>query len=636
MNKRFASGVVALAASLGLAGCGGGGNTITSPSDGGGTGGPAVATVTVLAASPQLPSDQSGFSTVQVTAQVKDAANAVIAAVPVSFSATSGALAVTQPTTGASGLAVAELSNGTNPANRTITVTATAGGVSGSVAIAVTGSTVTVAGPTALAAAQAGTYTVSVKDSQGVGVPNTLVAVTSANGNTIAAPGLTTDGTGTLGFTVTATVPGNDTLTVTALGQTATAPIAVSGDVFTFVAPAAGTEVALAPASRALTVRWTKNGVAQAGRTVSFATTRGTLSAPSAVTNGSGEATVTISATTAGPAVVTATNPEATATSRNIEFVATTPASLDLQASRLSVATGAQTELIAIVRDAASNLVKNQVVQFVIVSDITSGQLSVGSAVTDSQGRARSIYTGGGVPSPANGVIIRAVVQGTAIEGTVALTVAGQELFITLGTGNTVFEIGTATYAKEWVVIVTDVDGKPVANRPVTMSIRSRRYFKGELAYIDPTWRYAPGAPVRCDNEDVNRNGILDPGEDFNANGLLEPRNIAAVVAVPAAASGDDPCGTEPAGTPAAADVVTNGQGRARVCVYYPQNFAEWIEATLTARAPVSGSEFSASSVFVLDVAADDIDDQNVIPPNRFSPFGTDLDCAVPPPAPDP
>lgn len=633
MNKLLTCGAVALVAILGLASCGGDGNTITSP-PGTGPGGASVATVVVLAASPQLPSDQTGLSTLQVTAQVKDAANAVLADVPVSFSATSGSLAVTQPTTDGAGLALAELSNSTNPANRTITVTATAGGVSGSVNVSVTGSTVTVAGPAALASGQSGAYTVSVKDSKGVGVPSALVAVTSANGNTLSATNLTTDGTGNINFNVTATVPGNDTLTVSALGQTATAPVTISGDVFNFTAPAAGTEVNLAPTTQALTVRWTKNGAPQVGQTINFATTRGTLSALSAITNGTGDATVTISATTAGPAVVTATNGEGTTTSRNIEFVATTPATINLQASPLTVATNGQSELIAIVRDAANNLVKNQIVQFVIDSDITGGSLSVGSAATDSQGRARSVYTGGSVQSAANGVVVRAVVQGTAVDDTVALTVARQELFITLGTGNTLFEIGTATYAKEWVILVTDVEGNAVANKTVQTAIRSRRYFKGELAYIDPVWSYAPGSPERCDDEDVNKNGILDAGDiDFNGNGILEAGNIALVAAVPESAPLNNPCATAGAqGT--AANVTTNSQGRARVCVFYPQNYAQWLEATLTAKASVTGSEFSRSSVFVLDVLADDVDDQSVTPPNRLSPFGTDLNCAIPPPAP--
>lgn len=633
MNKLFAYGALALAAILGLASCGGGSNTITAPPDDDG-GAATVATVTVLAASPQLPSDQTGVSTLQITAQVKDAANAVIADVPVSFAATSGSLAVTQPVSAANGIAIAELSNGTNPANRSITVTATAGGVSGSVTIAVTGSTVGVSGPTALASGQSGAYIVSVKDSKGLGVPGTLVTVTSANGNTIASPSLTTDGTGNVNLTVTATVAGNDTLTVNALGQNATAPIAISGDVFNFTAPAAGTEVQLAPATQALTVRWTKSGVPQAGQTIDFSTTRGTLSAASAVTDGNGDATVSVSATTAGPAVVTATNPEGTSTTRNIEFIATVANTVDLQASLLTVPTGGQTELIALVRDAANNLVKNQVVQFVIDADITGGSLSVGSATTDSQGRARAVYTGGSVQSAANGVVIRAVVQGTAVEDTVNLTVARQELFITLGTGNTLFEIGTATYAKEWVILVTDVEGNAVANKPVQAAIRSRRYFKGELTFLDPVWGYAPGSPQRCDDEDLNKNGIFDAGDnDFNGNGILEAGNIALVAAVPESAPLNDPCSTAGA-QGVAANVTTNSQGRARICVFYPQNYALWLEAALTAKASVAGSEFSRSSVFVLDVLTDDIDDATQTPPNLLSPFGTDLDCAVPPPAP--
>jgi hypothetical protein len=355
------------------------------------------------------------------------------------------------------------------------------------------------------------------------------------------------------------------------------------------------------------------------------------------VTNGAGNATVTVSAATAGPAVVTATNPEATTTSLAIEFVATTPNTLELQATPLTVATGGQTELVAIVRDAANNLVKNQVVEFVIDEDITGGALSVGSAVTDSQGRARAVYTGGSVQSAANGVVLLARVQSNpAVQDTVAVTVARQELFITLGTGNTLFEIGTATYAKEWVILVTDVEGNAVANKQVQAAIRSRRYFKGQLAFdpVPAIWRYAPGSPEACDDEDVNKNGLLDASDiDFNGNGILEAGNIALVAAVPESAPLNNPCATAGA-QGVAANVVTNSQGRARVCVFYPQNYAEWVEPALTAKASVSGTEFSRTTVFLLDVLADDVNDAGVSPPNLISPFGTDLDCSIPPPAP--
>lgn len=622
----------------------GGSNTLTG---GGGGSGTKVASVTLLAATPQLQSDQAGSTTVALTAQVKDINNAVLENIPVTFSATSGSLAVIQFTTDATGLALAQISNGTNPANRVITVTAQAGSVSGSVNVAVVGTTLSITGPASLAAADTGAYVALVKDSKGAGIAGATIALSSATGNTITAPSLTTDGSGNVAFSVTASAGGNDTITGSGLGQTVTKAIAISGDVFAFTAPALGTEVNIG-ASQSLSVRWTKTGVPQAGQTISFSSTRGTLSAPSATTDGAGDASVSISATTAGPAVVTATNPETTTTIRAIEFVAITPATVELQASPLTVGAGEQSELTALVRDSANNLVKNKVVQFLIEADVTGGSLSVGSDTTDSQGRAKSVYTGGTVPSAANGVVLRATVQGTAVTDTVNLTVARQELFLTLGTGNTLFEIGTATYAKEWVILVTDVEGNAVANKTVQASIRSREYAKGFLAFADPpgSWVYAGVSPVWCPDEDLNLNGILDLalGEDKNSNNQIEAGNVALVAAVPESAPLGSPCSSAGAqGT--AANVVTNSQGRARICVFYPQNYAEWVKARLTAKASVTGgSEFSESSLFTLEVLAADVNTQNTSPPNVFSPYGADngpgqpltgvpaTDCAVAPP----
>lgn len=640
LNKIISLGL--LVASVVIASCGGSGNTLTGP---GGGGNPEVASVTLLASTPQLSSDQAGSNTVSLTAQVKDANNAVLEDIPVTFSATSGSLAVTQFTTDAAGLALASLSNGTNPANRNITVTASAGEVTGTVTIAVVGTTLTITGPASLAAGDTGAFVAVAKDSKGAGIPGVTLAVTSSTGNTITAPTLTTDTSGNVAFSVTADAFGNDTITASGLGLTATKAVAISGDIFAFTSPAAATEVNLG-ASQSITVRWTKNGVPQVGETINFSSTRGTLSAATAVTNGSGDATVSISANTSGPGVITATNPESTSTNLSLEFVATTAASIELQASPLTVGAGEQTQLIALVRDGANNLVKNKTVLFSIETDITGGSLSVGSDATDSQGRANSVYTGGSVPSAANGVILRATVQGTAVTDTVALTVARQELFITLGTGNTLFEIGTATYAKEWVILVTDVEGNAVANKTVQSSIRSVNYGKGVLSWNGSRWFYntAVGSPVFCPDEDANKNGILEPGlgEDGgpfgNNNGRIEAGNIALVAAVPESAPLNNPCATAGA-TGTSANVVTNSQGRARVCVFYPQNYAEWVEADITAKASVTGgSEFSENTTFLLEVLADDVNQEDTSPPNLTSPFGDDTptgtqaDCTIPPP----
>jgi hypothetical protein len=541
-----------------------------------------VGSVTVLASSPQLVSGPA--NSVTITAQVKDDNNAVLEGVTVQFSATSGSLAVTQAVTDGSGIAIAQLSPGTNLANRAITVTAQAGDASGNVLVNVVGTTLSITGPAALAQADTGAFVAVAKDSTGAGINGATLTLTSANGNTISAASLTTDASGNVPFNVTATAAGNDTLTVSGLGLTATKTVAISGDAFAFTAPIADAEINLGVAVP-VTVRWTKSGAPQVGETITFSTTRGTLSAGTAVTNGSGDATVTITSANSGSAVLTATNDEATSTNRSIEFVATTAATIELQASPLTVGVGEQSELTALVRDGDGNLVKNKTVEFLI--ETGTGSVSPGTDVTDSQGIAKSVYTAAGA-SAANGITVRGTVQGTAVTDTVDLTVARQALFIRLGTGNTLFEIGTATYAKEWVILVTDVDGNAIANKAVQASVRSRQYIKGQLGWADPpgVWTYAGNAPVFCPDEDSNKNGILDIGlgEDANLSGKLEAGNVALVAAVPESASLTAPCATAGAqGT--AANVTTNSQGRARVCVFYPQNYAEWVESTLTAKA---------------------------------------------------
>ncbi len=624
LKKLLSLGVVLVSAAL--ASCGGGGDGTIS---GGGGGATSVGSITVLASSPQLQSDQSQANTVTITAQVKDENNAVLEGVTVQFSASSGSLAVTQAVSDSLGMAVAQLSNGTNLANRSITVNAQAGGVEGSVAVDVVGTSISITGPAALALDDTGAYVAALKDSKSVGISQQTVALTSANGNTIASSTLTTDTSGNVDFNLTADIAGNDTLTVSGLGLTATKAVSVSGDAFAFTAPLSAAEINLGVA-QAVTVNWTKSGVPQAGETITFSATRGVLSASTAVTNGSGDASVTITGANSGSAVLTATNDEATSTNRSIEFVAVTPATVDLQASRLTIGVGEQSELSAIVRDSANNLVKNKTVEFLIASG-SGGSLSPGTAVTDSQGLAKAVYTASGATG-AGGVEISATVQGTAVSDTVELTVAGQAYFITLGTGNTLFEPDTARYAKEWSISVTDVQGRPVSGQAIQASIRSTSFVQGQLGWADPPGLWSYASSLYCPDEDFDNNGILDLDvEDVNGNGRMEAGNIASVAAVPSSASSSAPCAALNA-QGAEAPVVTNSQGNARVCVFYPQNYAEWVEVRLTATAPVGGSEFSSSSVFTLQVWADDVDSETDAPPNQYSPFGTVLNCATSPP----
>ncbi|HZX22802.1 MAG TPA: Ig-like domain-containing protein [Woeseiaceae bacterium] len=602
---------------LALGACSSGGTDNSFAGSGGGTGGgagpdqPTPASVTVLTSSPQLPS--AGGSEVTITALVRDADNRVMADQPVVFSSTSGILTVNEVTTLENGTATASLGTAGDPTNRTITVSADVNGLTSSVDVNVVGTTITLQGPASLAQGDSATYSVVLADSNGDGIAGQTVDVASSNGNTLASTSLVTDNLGQAQVQVTASAAGADTLSASALGITDEVTLTVSDDSFVITAPASGTQVPLnTPVT--VTVNWTVGGTAQAGENVTFSTTRGTLSAASATTDANGDASVDLQASNAGPAVITATNPDGTETTVQIQFVATTADSIEVQASPFTVAPSEQSAITAIVRDAAGNLVANKVVDFGL-DDVTGGSLSAGSATTNTQGRATVSYTAGSSTSASNGVTITATVRDTpAVSGSVNLTVAQLEVFITLGTGNEINEPNQAQYRKEYAVQVTDSQGAGVEGVTVQMRVQSDFYYKGFWFYdnVASQWVQDVTTPGGCEDEDENRNGVLDPSEDDNGNGTLEAGNVATVAAQ-----------STGSGT-----FTTDANGFGIVDVIYPQEFARWVDVTLTAQATVQGTETTETSKFRLPIAASDVTDQNTNPPGNPSPFGQSNSCA--------
>ena len=596
-----------------LGGCGGD-NTLT-PGAGGPTGPdgtPPVAGVTVLASSPSLPSDAA--QALEVSAIVRDTNNVAMEGVTVIMSADSGTLTFNDPVTNQNGVVTATLSGGGDPTPRQITVTADAQGVTDAVSVEVVGTDLDVDGPAALAQGDSATYTIVLVDAAGNGIGNQMVDVESSAGNTLAETSLTTDSSGQAQVQLTATAAGDDTITATALGITATTPLTVSNDTFVLTAPAAASEIVLNTPTP-VSLSWEVGGAPQAGQTISFSSTRGTLSAPEAVTDGAGVASVTISSTNAGPAVITATNAAGTSTQVEVQFIADAPASIDVQANPFTIGPNEQSQITAIVRDAANNLVTNAVVQFDL-QDVTGGQLSVATASTDLQGRATTFYTSSQTTSANNGVEVTATVQGTAISGSVQLTVAQRELFLSLGTGNSIFEPNTAQYRKEFVVQVTDSQGNGVEGVTVQVGILSEAYYKGFWFFDAAASAWVQNVTVGpCIDEDINnRNGVLDPGEDLNGSGRIEAGNIATAV------SQSSGSGT----------FVTDAGGFGIVDVFYPQEHARWVDVTLEATTSVQGTEFAKASRFILAINGDDVDDENESPPGAVSPFGsggTTLTC---------
>lgn len=603
-----------------LAGCGGGGDDAfegpgnPDPGTPGNPGTPAaVATVTLLTSSPTIPSDNSQVA--ELSAYVRDANNNFLENVLVEFNADSGGLHIVQAVTDANGLARASLRPLDDPSLRTITVTATAGGVSDTVTVNVTGTRITLQGPTSLVLGQEAEYTAILRNAANDGIPGKELTVSSSAGNQLSATTLTTDSSGRATFRLTASAGGNDTITVSGLGTSATATLAVNSDSFAFTSPAANTEVPLGTA-QTITVRWLQNGVPVNGQPVTFSTTRGMITSANPVnTNANGEATVTVQSNNAGGAVITAQAAGGGTTQLPIEFVATAPASIDVQPSAFTIGTEETSVITAVVRDADNNLVKNQTVVFTL-EDTTGGSISVGSAVTDSLGRAETVYTASSITSGANAVRITATVQGTSISDFVELTVARREVFISLGTGNEIEEPNPAQYRITYAVQVTDANGNGVANVPVVLSVLSEAYIKGKrVEDTDTGDGWETEVKAVCQDEDTLipgpsfRNGQLDPGEDFNNSGRLEAGNIATV---------------------APANATTDENGFVLVTVTYPQDHAEYVIVVLEARASVQGTEYARASRFILPISADDMDDLGVTPPGPESPFGISENCADP------
>lgn len=597
---------------------GGGGNPGSTPNNPtGGTPPATAANLEVFTSSSTLSSASN--SSLTFTVLVKDANNQAIPNQTVTFAASSGSLigALPPPKTGADGQPITgvSLQPGSDRSIRDITVTVRAGGVTKDILIPVVGTSVSIAGDSSIILGGTTTFTARAVDSAGQPIPNAQLTLTSALGNALSSSTLTTNGQGAATFVYAAGRSGLDTLTISGLGVSSSSFISVSSDEFRFIGPATGTAIPIG-AGQPVVVRFLSGGAPVAGATINFSTTRGIVNPASVVTAADGTAATTVLSTSSGPANVVAQAPGAQAT-LPVTFVATSPATLILQANPGAVAPNAagssvnQATLQAKVRDAAGNPVAGRIVNFTAVVDGSQGIISPGSSVTDASGIATAQFIPGALTTSGNGVVIQASVPGTGVMGTANLTVSTQALFISIAEGNTIGNLDENTYEKPFSVYVTDVNGAPATNRVVNLSVWADEYGKGTLRYDGEQWVYAT-TPTFCLNEDVNRNGILDGGEDSpptnpqgNNSGKLEP-GLPVVIAP--------------------ASVTTDNTGFAQFKLQYGENYALWVDTTITARAVVGGTESVSTRKYFLLMSSSDATSEST-PANARSPFGTASVC---------
>ncbi|MFZ5842949.1 MAG: Ig-like domain-containing protein [Pseudomonadota bacterium] len=664
MSVWLKKGWAVLLAAVVLAGCGGSGTSDDTEEPTG----PVAASIELSTDTLSLAS--SGTETALIRALVKDSSNVVLSGVTVNFSSDSGSIAVTQNVTDADGFALANLTTGNNRANRNITVTAQVAGstLSDTLLIPVVGSTLAINAPSSVTAGSTANITLVVRDSDNNGLPNQQVTLTSSLSNSFTPTSpLTTGPNGSVSVTYNATASGTDTLTATALdgSVSATQQMTVSGTTVAYALSAAPAgdiaidDLATAGAlegSTVVTLTWTDNGAAQAGRQITFSTTRGKFdvdnsntatvadtSVQSVTTNAAGQASVRVFADNAGTAVVTAAATNGPSTQLSVSFVSVKPSAVAASASPASLSpNGDQSTITAIVRDAEGNLVKNARVVFSL-QDVSGGQISPGFADTNASGVASTVYTSNAA-SASNGVVITATVNNCDVneDGVVAvgetcssqvfLTVANASLFITIGTGNQVQEPNETQYVKEFTVFITDSNGNARADQPFQASViplpddgspfngtddvddpttvdgiyNKSAYFKGFYVWTGSVW--AANITERCRNEDVDTDGVLDPGEEHNGDDVLTPGLPVAIDAT--------------------SDTRTDSSGFGTIRLRYPQEYANWVQVRIAIKAAVSGTESTASKIHTLVGAATDFNRENVPPPGQPSPFGISNSCA--------
>ena len=231
---------------------------------------------------------------------------------------------------------------------------------------------------------------------------------------------------------------------------------------------------------------------------------------------------------------------------------------------------------------------------------------------SDASGVFQTTFYSGSIGSDSNGVDIIATLLGNGKTATVPIIISQTAGSVVIGRSSVVSSISNDTaYRLPMSVQVSDANGSPVPNVTVSLKLWPKRYFMG-------FWDGDGGAIYTAvfNNEDANRNLILDTGEEMSfveghyavtdgtyyynsdlnrdgdgydivgGDGLLTPPNSAA------------------GGLPPTVTTDDNGVGTFDL-VYLKAN-AAWIEAEITATVQAQGTESTGILTFVLPVLKSD------------------------------
>jgi len=489
----------------------------------------------------------TGSDTAVITVTAIDSKNNVVPSTPITFQSDSGVLTTSGSTTDTSGNATATLGIGSDHTNRPINVVVTSGSIKKTITVQVTGDTLT-ATVTSTTAGSAATIQYTLLDAGSVPIANQPITVSMSGQADVSA---NTDPNGKY--------------------------------IYNYTMPSTSTDVT----ATAATVS-TKSTVTP---------TNGTTVIPNA-------ATVTSSSLSANPT---------------------------------SVSTGKQAELRALFIGAS-----NAPIQYVRVHFMMNDSNSIGGSLStdasdgthnvvysDANGVARSTYTAG-----TRGGVITPEMCWSSVDFTTSDCTGANEHIVSASSLTVVASgVSLAPYANgtvgvddtkniytlNVVVQVVDASNQPISGSTVTPSVDIPRFYRGVYT-VNGSWvpsiyqdntlaTKLLNAKQSCDNEDINRNNVMESGEDANVSGSLEPFK-ASVTIVPASASSN----------------VTDIYGKAYFTLQYGQNYASWEDVIMTFTTTVEGTEGHATLSSSLPVPATTLTSTNVDPPFKFSPYNVSSD----------
>jgi hypothetical protein len=580
---RWSKALALAAALLALAACGGGGSDSgNNPNSGGGGNQPKAADLTLVLSAPSI--NNSGSETVTATVTAVDANRNTVAGIPVALRVDSNAtINVSGASTDTSGVVSGAVRIGSEKTNRAITITAVSGDITRTAVLQVVGTRL-----------RATLLPAVLNPGEGGRVQYRLV---DANDNAMTAVAITVTGPG--GVQTNATTGSNGEYE------------------YSYTAPAA------------------------AGNLELRASAGGVDSVQTVIVQ-------------AGPGVIPPVAPDSVLS-----------ASMQPSATVVPVnATGNtnnRVEVRALFMGAGNVPVRNIRVRFSEVDEngrapgAPYGSFISGNQViySGANGVAASAFVPGSRASATDAVFLRACWSYSDFPSgdcpyaiTTRITVNDDPLSVSVGT-NELIESGASnlTYVKRFVVQVVDSAGLAKPDVLVSPVLDLLRYRKG-------LYRWNPAAQawtsysastdpldateypvVGCDNEDLNRNGIVEllnpvptfldwlgrpvTSEDFNNSFNLTPGR--------------------PALEPRRADVSlsiegsnrTNNFGQIVLRLEYPRNIATWVQFNLQVGAGVAGTEGRANFEGILPAPAEVIRNENATPPFVVSPYGRFFEVPV-------